>query len=317
MIRKIGITTAALLLIGAAVIVLSYTSFRSERLDALVSGSLVADTAVGKIEYQLTGDSGSVLLFLHGTPGGYDQTTSMPGFRVLAPSRPGYLRTPLDVGLTPEDQARAYVALLDALDIDEVVVMGASGGGPSSISFAAAYPERTQGLIAMEAVSQKIELGGDRELTPFFMKTDFLLWITLTLLDTFMGAEGVVGLLVPDPAIQRLILEDPEKTENMTGLLWSIWPISQRNLGQQNDVTQFARLNLPSPAITVPTLILHGTEDINVPYSQSQQLVAQIPGAILHTIEGADHMMPFSHSEEVERAVEQFVMGLGIDRGEP
>ncbi len=312
MIRKIGITVVALLLFGATVFVLSYTRFRSEQLDALVSASLVADTAAGQIEYQLTGDSDSVLLFLHGTPGGYDQAPSMPGFRVLAPSRPGYLRTPLNVGITPEDQARAYVALLDTLDIDKVVVMGASGGGPSSIFFAAAYPERTQGLIAMEAVSQKIELLAN----PIFMKTDFLLWTTLTLLDTVMGAEGVVGLLVPDPAIQQLILEDPEKTESMTGLLWSLWPISQRNLGQQNDVIQFARLNLPSQTITVPTLILHGTDDINVPYRQSQQLVAQIPGAILHTIEGGDHMMPFSHSEEVERVVEQFVIGLGIDRGE-
>ena len=48
-------------------------------------------------EYQLVGDSGPVLLFLHGTPGGYDQGTSVPEVRVLTPSRPGYLRTPIDV----------------------------------------------------------------------------------------------------------------------------------------------------------------------------------------------------------------------------
>ena len=313
MIRKVGISVLALLLLGAIGVVISYTSFRSERLDALVSHSLVADTAAGQIEYQLTGDAGPILLFLHGTPGGYDQTTSMPGLRVLAPSRPGYLRTVLEVGLTPEDQARAYAALLDTLGIDKVLVMGASGGGPSSISFAAAFPERTHALIAMEAVSQKIELGDDNEPTPFFMKSDLLLWATLSLLDTFMGAEGIVGLLVPDPAIQQLILEDPEKTESMTGLLWSIWPISQRSLGQQNDTTQFGLLDLPSHTIVVPTLIIHGTEDINVPYSQSQELVAQIPGAVLHTIEGGDHMMPFSHSEEVELAVDQFVGALNLD----
>lgn len=98
----------------------------------------------------------------------------------------------------------------------------------------------------MEAVSQKIELLAN----PFFMKTDFLLWTTLTLLDTVMGAEGVVGLLVPDPAIQQLILEDPEKTESMTGLLWSLWPVSRRNLGHR--MTSSNSLGLIYPAQQSP-----------------------------------------------------------------
>ena len=254
-----------------------------------------------------------MVLFIHGTPGGYDQTTSIEGFRVLAPSRPGYLRTPLDVGRTPAEQAHAYTVLLDSLGIDKVVVMGASGGGPSSISFAAAYPERTLALIAMEAVSQPFELTEDQPPPPFFMESDFFLWTTLSLLDTFMGAEGIVGLLVPDPAIQQMILADPVKTEAITGLIWSVWPISQRSSGQENDSVQFGLLNLPSDRVTVPTLIVHGTKDINVPYRQSQLLAEQIPHASLHSIEGGDHMMPFSHSEEVAMAVKQFIATLNLE----
>lgn len=235
MIKKILFGLLATLVLGATASYLLYASYRAERFESLVQNSEIAETASGPIEYQLVGDSGPVILFIHGTPGGYDQTTSMEGVRILTPSRPGYLRTPLDVGRTPAEQARAYTALLDSLDIDKVVVMGASGGGPSSISFAAMYPERTLALIAMEAVSQPFELTEDQPPPPFFMESDFFLWTTLSLLDTFMGAEGIVGLLVPDPAIQQMILADPVKTEAITGLIWSVWPISQRSSGQEND----------------------------------------------------------------------------------
>ena len=36
-------------------------------------------------------------------------------------------------------------------------------------------------------------------------------------------------------------------------------------------------------------------------------LAEQISGSLLHTIEGADHMMPFSHAEEVACAVASFL----------
>ena len=306
MIKKIGISILALLFLSVAVSYIFYSSFRSERLNSLESNSLIAQTAAGPIEYQLVGDSGPVVLFLHGTPGGYDQTTSVPEFRVLTPSRPGYLRTPLDVGSTPAEQAHAYLALLDSLKIDTVVVMGASGGGPSSISFASAYPGRTSALIAIEAVSQPLS-NEEESQAPFFMQSDFLMWATLSLMDNFMGAEGIVKMLVPAPANQQLILGDAEKLANMESLIWSIWPASLRNEGSQNDMAQFRNLDLPSGKVVAPTLIIHGTEDANVPFAQSEMLASQIPGAVLHAIEGGDHMMPFSHSEEVGAAIEQFI----------
>ena len=46
----------------------------------------------------------------------------MEGYRVLTPSRPGYLRTPLEVGKTAAEQARAFSALLDTIGIKGVIV---------------------------------------------------------------------------------------------------------------------------------------------------------------------------------------------------
>jgi len=300
-----------LLILGTGLVLVSYSNFSEERLTAIKTGSKILDTAAGPMEYQQIGNNGPVLLLLHGTPGGYDQAIPIEGMRVLVPSRPGYLRTPLDTGRTPQEQADAYAALMDSLGIDQVIVMGASGGGPSAIAFAVRHPKRTVALIALEAVSQTLSL---EELTiemPFFMSSDFYMWAALSAMKTLMGPEGIVELVVPNPENQRLILDDPAKLKKIESLMWSSWPMSLRQLGEANDFTQFADIDLNASAISVPTLIIHGTEDINVEYTQSIALAEQIPGAILHTVEGADHMMPFSHSEEMTAAIEEFLTGLG------
>jgi pimeloyl-ACP methyl ester carboxylesterase len=311
MIKKINLGVLALLTLAVIVTFVFYASSRSEKLAALEAGSQIAETSAGPIEYQFIGDSGPVLLFLHGTPGGYDQATAIPGTRVLAPSRPGYLRTALEVGQTPTAQAHAYAALLDSLSINSVVVMGASGGGPSSIAFASLYPDRTLGLIAMEAVSQPTVITEVQEEPPFLMQlltqSDFFMWASISLMETFMGPEALVSLMIPDPENQQLVLEDASKTAQMESLILSTWPISQRQAGQDNDLVQFETPGLSSETITVPTLIIHGTEDANVPYEQSELLAEQISGSVLHTIEGADHMMPFSHAEEVAAATADFL----------
>ena len=311
MIKKMAYGLLVLLILGTGLVLVSYSNFSEERLTAIKTGSKILDTAAGPMEYQQIGNNGPVLLLLHGTPGGYDQAIPIEGMRVLVPSRPGYLRTPLDTGRTPQEQADAYAALMDSLGIDQVIVMGASGGGPSAIAFAVRHPKRTVALIALEAVSQTLSL---EELTiemPFFMSSDFYMWAALSAMKTLMGPEGIVESVVPNPKNQRLILDDPAKLKRIESLMWSSWPMSLRQLGDANDLTQFADIDLNASAISVPTLIIHGTEDINVEYTQSIALAEQIPGAILHTVDGSDHMMPFSHSEEMTAAIEEFLTGLG------
>ena len=322
MIRKIGLGLLALLILITIVTFASYSSFRSENLAALEAGSQIAETSAGPIEYQIVGDTGSVLLFLHGSPGGYDggsaltEMEGLEGFRILTPSRPGYLRTPLEVGQTPTAQAHAYAALLDSLSINSVIVMGASGGGPSAIAFASLYPNRTIALVALEAVSQPIVLSEVQGEPPYWAQliseSDFLNWAILSLMSNLMGPEGMVGSIFPNPDNLKLITEDPDKLAQMESLVWSSWPPSQRQEGMNNDFVQFETPGLSSTTITASTLIIHGTEDVNVPFEQSQILAEQIPGSVLHTITGADHMMPFSHQEEVGAALTEFLTALDI-----
>src|SRR5262245_39438267 len=72
--------------------------------------STLVTTALGPVEYQRQGE-GPALLVAHGSPGGYDQGVAFakllnsPRHTNIAVSRPGYLRTPLSSGPSPEEQA--------------------------------------------------------------------------------------------------------------------------------------------------------------------------------------------------------------------
>ena len=115
-------------------------------------------TDKGPVEFYRTG-SGPYLVMLHGTPGihdGYSRYTSYlsdAGLSLICPTRPGYGRTPLSSGPTSEEAADLLAALLDKLDVKQVVIMGISGGGPTSLNFALRYPDRCKALLTEVAVT--------------------------------------------------------------------------------------------------------------------------------------------------------------------
>ena len=88
----------------------------------------------GSIEYAEQG-VGPPLLFSYLLFGGFDLGLGTAdaylgdGFRVIAPSRFGYLGSSLQAGATPADQADAYAVLLDALGVERTAVVGFSAGG--------------------------------------------------------------------------------------------------------------------------------------------------------------------------------------------
>jgi 3-oxoadipate enol-lactonase len=52
------------------------------------------------------------------------------------------------------------------------------------------------------------------------------------------------------------------------------------------------------PSVTTPTLVVHGTADEMVWYSNGEQLAALIPGARLHTFAGTGHLFWWEHPVE-------------------
>ena len=244
--------------------------FKSIFISKLNSESEIYESSLGPIEYKIRGNNGPVVLIAHGTPGGHDQTIGhTSGYRVLTPSRPGYLRTPLSVGYTPLEQAAAFKELLDGLGIEKVIVIGISGGGPSSMEFAAAFPERTLGLVALEAVSFSEDLSDEDAAGLEFSDRDTMFsLLSLHLLND----RAIAEYLLPNKNNQERALADPKKIQSLKDLVWTIWPFSKRRDGFYNDYEQFSELSLPLSSIKVPTTIIHGDEDINVDIEQARYI---------------------------------------------
>lgn len=120
----------------------------------LGAGSQLAYTDAGPIEYAREG-CGRPALVIHGAGGGYDQGLMLgrgsfgEDTEIIAPSRFGYLGTPVPEDPSPAVQADAHAALLDTLGIDRAIVFGASAGAPSAIELALRHPARVSALILL------------------------------------------------------------------------------------------------------------------------------------------------------------------------
>jgi len=64
------------------------------------------------------------------------------------------------------------------------------------------------------------------------------------------------------------------------------------------------------PALRVPTLVLHGTQDRLVPSALGRQLADRIPKAELVLLEGAGHLYHSEQPEAADRAVLDFLDGV-------
>jgi pimeloyl-ACP methyl ester carboxylesterase len=104
------------------------------------------------IEYGEQG-VGIPLLSIHGAGGGFDQGLANAaelagdGFRIIAPSRFGYLRTPVPQDVSPAAQADAHSALLSRLNIPKAIVVGVSAGARSAVELALRHPEKVSALV--------------------------------------------------------------------------------------------------------------------------------------------------------------------------
>ena len=59
--------------------------------------------------------------------------------------------------------------------------------------------------------------------------------------------------------------------------------------------------------ITVPTLLVYGTDDTSTPTSHGKKLHDLIDGSRLEVVEGADHWLHKKHADRVAKFIEEFI----------
>jgi len=290
------LVVVTLLVIGG---VLAYfTSWRADKLAALNEGSEIIKTAWGDVEVVVRGEGPAVLVF-HGAPGGYDQALVLAqgldeaGYKVIAPSRPGYLRTPLASGLLPSQQADIMVALLDTLDISKVTVLGVAEGSPAAVEFALKYSNRVSGLMLVSPVLRRWASWNKDELPPVAagilegLTGDVGSWIAVEKTErdprgllADMEAMTSSGTEEQHARVVDGVMANPDQRDWFQGLMSSYAPLTPRDIGTRNDLLQIR--NLPDYSyekIAAPTLLLYGALDPRLPADLVEKVAKRIPSA--------------------------------------
>ena len=271
--------------------------------ECLTHPAQVVATAAGPVEYAARGQ-GPPLLCVHGGPGGYDQGLGLGelfrvnGFKIIAPSRPGYLGSPLATGRTPEEQADALAALLDALKIGKIPVIGASAGGPASYLLAARHPDKVSCLLEIDSVCLEYKPEVNLLEEKLFLSKAGI-WLLRFFMDHFPEST-VKNFLKAESTLDRHeiaarakeILQDDGKFAFLKFLMATMSErFPERQDGVHNDLAQMAAITqLDLAPIACPTLIVHGDADKDVPPRHGEYAHATIAGSELYLITGGSHI---------------------------
>lgn len=251
----------------------------------------IAKTAKGPIEYRLEG-SGPTVVVLNG--GHCSRETRLSheklaehGFSVLTPSRPGYDSTPSEVGKTAQAAADALAALLDALHIPAVDVIGISAAGPTALAFVQQHPSRVRKLILESAVAIDWDEQAKRRSRIGFGRAAKVTWAIMHgLLKRFPML--IIKVLLRDLTTLdvNLVLErmGPEDFAFVKRMLQT----SQASTGFVNDIEHTVE-NLST--ITKPVLVMYSPNDGTVSPRNARRIANEITTSELYEVPSDTHLI--------------------------
>jgi 2-hydroxy-6-oxonona-2,4-dienedioate hydrolase len=285
----------------AAAVAFLYVPYRRDiqaaynRLQALESQS--AETPCGKVEYAVQGEGYPVLL-VHGNGGGFDQGLDLGAVHIgdefmgVAPSRFGYLATPLPAGATPQMQADAFACLLDELGIQQAAVIAWSAGGMSAVQLALRHPDRVSALVLVSSGISETDGSDEVGLPPepvlrTVLGSDFLFWLLVNPLQSLTQRMFVSTAYELTPK-DKALLDDA---------LQNTLPVRPRTQGAVFDTLETItdphrnRSAYRLEDMTVPTLVINARDDPAANYEAARAMSQRIPQARLVTINEGGHLM--------------------------
>ena len=247
----------------------------------------VVSTRWGAVEYAERG-SGEPVLVVHGIyhncVGGLLSVRDLfPDRRVIAPSRFGYLGSSMPPNATPAAQADAFAALLDALDIRQIDVIGLSAGATSALQLALRHPEKVKHLAVLVGNLPGSPTAVVQPSSAKRVNRQLIMWA----LRTF--APSTMARLVA--AVPKGFAMSSEDARFVTEFIDSLFPVSPEGLNFDLYVSNADVNDYNLEAISVPTLIVHTKDDQLASHEASKRAAERIPGARFVSLESGGHLM--------------------------
>jgi pimeloyl-ACP methyl ester carboxylesterase len=193
------------------------------------------------------------------------------------PGHPGY---------TGRELVSDPVGVLDALGVASAALVGISMGGAIAQLIALDFPSRVSSLTLISTTAGGDDLPGMApRLAAYFSEVKAPDWsdrsaVVEYLVESFRAHAGTLPF--DEANIRAIAALDYDRTVNMESAM--------TNHALVPDDGEPWRERLGS--ITVPTVVLHGTEDPLFPYPHGEALARLIPGAQLIPMAGAGHELP-------------------------
>ncbi|WP_432547857.1 alpha/beta fold hydrolase [Kineococcus sp. SYSU DK004] len=256
-----------------------------------------------------TGGPGRPVVLIHGWPlSGAAWSEQVPalqaaGYRVVTYDRRGFgrsdkTRSGYDYDTLTED----LHALLEALDLTDVTLVGFSmGGGEVARYFTKYGTDRVRSAVFAGAVPPYLAQSDDNPDGPLSQeKADEMESGLKDDEDTFYD-----GFVTDFFSVDGVLKVTEAQRQDAIALTKQADEKAALKAMEAFGTTDF-RDDLPK--VTVPTLVVHGDGDAIVPFEGSgARTHAAIPGSRLHVVAGAPHGFNVSHAEEFNRVLIDFL----------
>ena len=184
---------------------------------------------------------------------------------------------------TPAAQADAFAALLDALGIDRIDVIGESAGATSALQLALRHPEKVKHLAVLVG---NLPGSPTAVVQPSWAKR-FNRQLPLWVLRTF-APSTMVRLVAGLPKGFAMSRGD---ARFVTEFIDSLFPVSPEGVDFDAFVSNAHVNHYNLEAIDVPTLIIHTRDDQIASHEASKHAAERIRGARFVSLETGGHLM--------------------------
>ena len=250
-------------------------------------GSRTVPTTFGDVEYLERGEGEPVLVvhgILHGCDGGLlSVRDTVADRRVIAPSRFGYLRSALPTAATPDDQAAAFVELLDHLGLGAVDVVAISAGTTPGVELALGHPERVRSLTVVSGSWPGSPTARRPPDWARAMYADPPMWALRA-----VAPAALARLMGVPPGFPR----DEAEAAYVDEMVATIFPVRPRAAGALFDayVSDPAVEASTLEALAVPVLVVHMVDDPLASFDAAAQAASRIPGARFVAVPSGGHL---------------------------
>ena len=189
-------------------------------------------------------------------------------------------------------------AVMDAADSERAALFGASEGGVMCALFGATYPDRTAGLVLYGSYAKGTATA---DYPQGMAEQEVIDELVEGLTELWDDAGGLLMFWAPsasdDPVVQAAFGRY---------LRTGASPSAAVALTRMNAAVDIRHV---LPAIAVPTLVIHRSEDMIVTVEAGRDLAARIEGAKYVELPGEDHLWFHGDGDAILGEVEEFLTG--------